>query len=116
MMFTLPVKEFYRKKLPAITQVNGMAEVQTVDKNQHTYFWRLLDKFEQITGSPILLNAPFNISHQPICSINEAIDNLVMNLDMDGLFIENYFFYKIKEKESIEYEHAEPILANVHNV
>ena len=51
----IPVKVEYRKKLPAITHVDGSARLHTVKKGHNALFYDLLDKFEEISEYPILL-------------------------------------------------------------
>ncbi len=96
MSFIVPVREQYRKLLPAVTHVDGAARVQTVDKDEHPYYWQLLNKFEEKTGLPILLNTSCNVRGQPIVStVKEAIEMLT-TIDIDALFIEDVLFSKVK--------------------
>lgn len=73
--------------LPAITHVDGSARVQTVDGKANPRFARLLEKFEERTGCPILLNTSFNMKDEPIvcspvdallCFVRSQIDTLVI--------------------------------------
>lgn len=94
MLFTAPVREEYRKMLPAITHVDGSARIQTVNKDDHKLYWDLLDKFEKISNIPILLNTSFNVKGQPIvCSPDDAIKTL-FSTDIDALFIEKFYVRK----------------------
>jgi carbamoyltransferase len=74
MLFTVPVREPARAKIPAVTHVDGTARVQTVSHSTNPLFWDLLSKFKQITGIPVLLNTSFNVNNEPIvCTPKDAI-------------------------------------------
>ncbi|MBL4641926.1 MAG: hypothetical protein JKX86_08905, partial [Verrucomicrobiales bacterium] len=76
-----------RSTLPAVTHVDGSARVQTVGRERHPFFWRLLKQFEQRTGCGVLLNTSFNVRGEPVvctpddayrCFVNTAIDWLAI--------------------------------------
>ena len=76
-----------RSTLPAVTHIDGSARVQTVGRERHPLFWRLLKQFEQRTGCGVLLNTSFNVRGEPVvctpddayrCFVNTAIDWLAI--------------------------------------
>jgi len=76
-----------RSTLPAVTHVDGSARVQTVGRERHPLFWRLLKQFEQRTDCGVLLNTSFNVRGEPVvctpddayrCFVNTAIDWLAI--------------------------------------
>jgi carbamoyltransferase len=76
--------------LPAITHVDGSARLQTVDRNVNPLFARLLEKFNERTGCPILLNTSFNMKGEPIvCSPADAFACFVRS-QLDALVIEGF--------------------------
>ncbi len=90
MLFTTQVRKAYREQLPAITHVDGSARVQVVSKEENPEFWILLNKFEDVSGMPVLLNTSFNLQGQPIvCTPTEAIDTFLSS-EIDVLAIGNY--------------------------
>jgi len=90
MLLVAQVRTVYRKQLPAITHVDGSARVQTVAKENHPGFWKLLNEFGKISGMPILLNTSFNVRGQPIVRTpTEAIDTFLA-AQIDMLVIGNY--------------------------
>lgn len=54
------------KAFPAITHVDGTARVQTVTQEQHPGLYKLLDKWQEATGCPMLLNTSLNIKGEPM--------------------------------------------------
>jgi carbamoyltransferase len=90
MLLVTRVREPFRQRFPSITHVDGSARVQTVAREDNRTFWRLLTKFGELSGSPILLNTSFNVRGQPIvCSPSEAIDTFLF-AKLDALAIGNY--------------------------
>jgi carbamoyltransferase len=61
--------------VPAIVHKDGTSRVQTVNKDQHIGLWRVLNKFYQATGVPMLLNTSLNIKGQPL--LNDSNDILL---------------------------------------
>lgn len=51
---------------PAITHLDGTARVQTVTREQHPGLYRLLEKWYNKTGCPMLLNTSLNIKGEPM--------------------------------------------------
>jgi carbamoyltransferase len=77
------------EKIPAVTHVDGSARHQTVSETSNPTFYRLIKKFYEITGVPVLMNTSLNGAAQPILeaeeqaleffSINNSIDAIVIN-------------------------------------
>ncbi len=73
--------------LGAVTHVDGTARVQTVRRQDHERFYRLIGAFGRRTGVPVLLNTSFNLAGDPIvetpadaidCFLKSEIDQLVI--------------------------------------
>jgi carbamoyltransferase len=60
------VQPHERKRLGAVTHVDGTARLQVVSRSVNALFWELLDAFGRVTGVPILLNTSFNNNAEPI--------------------------------------------------
>ena len=61
--------------IPSVVHVDGTSRVQTVNREQHRGLWRVLNKFYQQTGVPVLLNTSLNIKGQPLLNDkNDIID------------------------------------------
>ena len=80
--------DFPRCTIPSVVHVDFSARLQTIRREVHPDFHRLLTHFHQRTGVPILINTSFNVSGQPIvrtgaeawdCFVNTDVDLLVVN-------------------------------------
>ena len=61
--------------VPAITHVDWSARVQTVSEATNPRFHKLLTRFKELTGCPILVNTSFNVRGEPI--VNTASMRIV---------------------------------------
>lgn len=88
MLFVAPVKEKYRKLLPAITHQDNTARVQTVaDKTSFNY--AVLQAFQDLTGCAVLINTSFNVRGEPIVCTAEDAFRCFMATDIDTVVIGN---------------------------
>ena len=62
----------FPEEFPAIIHEDGTSRVQTVRKEEHPDLHKLLTKFYNETGCPMLLNTSLNIKGQPI--VNDEAD------------------------------------------
>jgi carbamoyltransferase len=66
MLFTHRVAPAWRDRIPAVVHVDGTARVQTVDRAAEPLLGRLLDRFEERTGLPVLVNTSLNTAGRPM--------------------------------------------------
>ncbi|CAN0572514.1 unnamed protein product, partial [Laminaria digitata] len=85
-----PVRADKREQIPAVTHVDGTARIQTVTKTANPRYWALLDKFEEKTGVPVLLNTSFNIQEPIVNTPEEAVDCFLRS-KADVLVMGDYF-------------------------
>lgn len=83
-----------RSTVPAVTHVDYSARVQTVDAVRHGRFYRLLRRFHETTGCPVLINTSFNIRGEPIVCTPEDAYFCFMSTGMDALVIEDCLLIK----------------------
>tara|TARA_B100000787_G_scaffold170242_1_gene165115 strand:- start:824 stop:2653 length:1830 start_codon:yes stop_codon:yes gene_type:complete len=91
-----------RSLIPAITHVDYSARVQTVNKNDNPIFYRLIKKFQNITGVPILVNTSFNVRDEPIVNSIEDAYKCFLKTDLDYLVCGNFFLEKSAQYEKIQ--------------
>jgi len=83
-----------RSSIPAVTHVDYSARIQTVHKETNLIFWKLLKKFKEQTGCPILVNTSFNVRGEPIVFSPSDAFKCFMGTDLDILIIEDYYLEK----------------------
>lgn len=96
-----------RSSIPAVTHVDNSARIQSVNKETNPLFHRLLTKFKEITGCPVIVNTSFNVRGEPI--VQSVLDayKCFMRTDMDFLIIGSFILKKDEQPEkvaSIEWE------------
>lgn len=94
MLHTFYVKEEFRKKLPAVTHVDGSSRIQTVREEQNPRYYKLLKEMEKRNGFPIVLNTSFNDAGEPIvCTPKDAV-KCYFATGIDYLVIGNFIVSK----------------------
>jgi carbamoyltransferase len=76
-----------RSTLPAITHVDYSARIQTVEREGNPLLYDLLLRFEQATGSGVLVNTSFNVRGEPIVCTPDDAYRCFMNTEMDYLIM-----------------------------
>jgi carbamoyltransferase len=89
-----------RSEVPAITHVDFSARVQTVTAEANGRYYRLLKKFYERTGCPLIVNTSFNIRGEPIVCTPEDAYRCFMGTHMDALVLENALLLKEEQPES----------------
>jgi carbamoyltransferase len=80
--------------VPAITHVDYSARYQTVDEQRHGRFYRLMRRFYDLTGCPVIVNTSFNIRGEPIVCTPEDAYRCFMATDIDCLVLEDLVLTK----------------------
>lgn len=89
MMKVFQIREERRGQIPAVTHVDGSGRLQTVYRHTNPRYYRLISKFDELTGVPILLNTSFNENEPVVCKPQEALD-CFLRTNMDVLVLENW--------------------------
>ena len=80
-------KEKY-DEIPAVTHVDGTGRLQSVDNEVSPRYHKLISKFAEKSGVPILLNTSFN-ENEPIVNKPEEALSCFLRTKMDMLVMEN---------------------------
>lgn len=91
-----------RSNLPAITHVDYSARVQTVDKHRHGRFYRLLRRFHERTGCPVIVNTSFNIRGEPLVQSPEDAYRCFKATSIDCLILEDHVLMKADQPAAEE--------------
>ena len=93
-----------RSEVQAITHVDFSARVQTVDATRHGRYYKLLRKFEDRTGCPVLINTSFNVRGEPIVCTPEQAHRCFMATNMDVLVLDRFVLLKDEQPGATEHE------------
>jgi carbamoyltransferase len=100
-----------RSTFPAITHVDYSARVQTVDEGRHGRFYRLMKRFEGLTGCPVLVNTSFNVRGEPIVCTPQEAYRCFLATDMDALVLEDFVLRKEQIPKAVTDAEREKYLA-----
>ncbi len=90
MLMVAPVKKEKQSVIPAVTHADGTGRLQTVHKETNPRYHRLVEKFGEKTGVPVVLNTSFNLKGEPIVTTPENAYNTFSKSGMDVLVLGNY--------------------------
>ena len=96
-----------RSSVPAITHVDYSARIQTVHKDTNSKYYKLISKFKEITGCPILVNTSFNVRGEPIVNTPEDAFNCFMGTDLDKLILGNCYLDKKKQNSDLKKDYSD---------
>jgi carbamoyltransferase len=66
MLFTHRVRPGWAERIPAVVHVDGTARIQTVDRREEPLMARCLERFEERTGVPVVVNTSLNTAGRPM--------------------------------------------------
>ncbi len=102
MLLVPKVREDKRSVIPATTHHDGTGRVQTVTDEDNGLYYRLIKKFGERTGVPVVINTSFNVRGEPIvCTPDDAYHTYV-HTGIDALVIGN--FVVTKKPDVVDYE------------
>ena len=98
MIRVTPVRAGMAERIPAVTHVDGSARLHTVSREVNPMYWRVLQRFGEKSGVPVLLNTSFNVRGEPIvCTPKEAIA-CFFNSGLDALILDRFLLRKTKRE------------------
>jgi carbamoyltransferase len=96
-----------RSAIPAVTHVDYSARVQTVDRDTHPRFHRLLTEFGRKTGCPVLVNTSFNVRGEPIVEGPADAFRCFMGTEIEVLVVGNYFLRKEEQDPALKRDYKD---------
>jgi carbamoyltransferase len=93
-----------RSQVPAITHVDCSARIQTVDPERHGRYYKILQRFKQKTGCPVIINTSFNVRGEPIVCTPQDAYRCFLSTNMDALVIENFVLRKSDQPQAKQHE------------
>jgi len=94
MILAAQVRPEKRKVIPSVTHVDGSARPQTVEEKINPLYWRLIDKFGERTGVPVIMNTSFNLRGEAIVNTPTDAIRTFFSSGMDALVIGSFLVEK----------------------
>jgi carbamoyltransferase len=93
MVMAYKIRPEQRERIPAVTHGDGTGRLQTVEREVNPLYWKLIHRFEEVTGVPVLLNTSFNENEPIVQTPAEAVD-CFLRTQMDVLSIGSFLLRK----------------------
>jgi carbamoyltransferase len=88
-----------RSEVPAITHVDYSARIQTVDGKFNERYYRLIKRFYEKTGCPVIVNTSFNVRGEPIVCTPQDAYRCFMRTEMDTLVMGDFILLKKEQPQ-----------------
>jgi carbamoyltransferase len=98
MVMAFPIREEKRALVPSVVHADGTGRLQTVEKDVNPLYWKLIRRFGELTGVPILINTSFNENEPIVRTPGEALD-CFLRTNMDMLVMGPYLLRKSENLE-----------------
>jgi carbamoyltransferase len=95
-----------RSDLPAVTHVDYSARIQTVHANTNPLYHRLISRFKDKTGCPVLVNTSFNVRGEPIVCTPEDAFRCFMGNELDLLVVGNCVLQKEEQNPDLKRDYS----------
>jgi len=95
------IKAHKRDLIPAVTHQDGTGRLQTVERDVNPLYWKLLKRFGELTGVPILVNTSFNENEPIVNTPAQAID-CFQRTNMDGLALGPFLVLKAANRKILD--------------
>ncbi len=90
MLLVPSVRPEAREKIPAVTHQDGTGRVQTVTEEHNPRYYRLIRRFGDLTGVPVLINTSFNVRGEPIVCTPQDAYHTFLNTGIDALVMGSF--------------------------
>jgi len=100
MIVTMNVRPEWRPRLPAITHADSTARVQAVRSEHAPNFHRIIRRFYERTGVPVVVNTSFNDNEPIVCRPEDAID-CFMRTNIDLLVLDGALYFRADNDQVI---------------
>ena len=94
MLMVVPVREKKQSVIPAVTHQGGTGRLQTVRRDLNPRYYRVVERFGEATGVPVLLNTSFNLRGEPIVNSPADAFNTFSNSGLDVLVLGQFVVRK----------------------
>ncbi len=87
MLMVARVRPERAAEIPAVTHVDGTGRLQRVNRDTNPAYYRLIERFGERTGTPVLLNTSFNLRGEPVVDTPAQALSTFAHSDIDALFM-----------------------------
>ena len=101
-LFGIDKLNVVRSTIPAVTHVDYSARVQTVHRETNPLYYELIERFNALTGCPVLVNTSFNVRSEPIVCTPEDAFRCFMGTEIDMLVVGNSVLRKEDQDPSLK--------------
>ena len=105
-LFGIDKLNIARSTIPAVTHVDYSARVQTVEEHVNPLFHRLLTRFKEKTGCPVLVNTSFNVRGEPIVCTPEDAFRCFMGNQLEWLIVGNCVLNKADQDSRLMQDYS----------
>jgi carbamoyltransferase len=99
MVMAYKIKAAQRDRIAAVTHNDGTGRLQTVEKDVNPLYWKLIKRFSEFSGVPVLLNTSFNENEPIVDTPAQALD-CFLRTQMDVLAMGPYLLLKTENQTS----------------
>jgi len=96
MLLVAPIPEDKRDDIQAVCHVGGTGRLQTIRREWNPAYYRVVEKFGEATGVPVLLNTSYNLRGEPIVTTPQNALNTFAKSDIDALVMGQFLVKKTK--------------------
>jgi carbamoyltransferase len=90
MLLAPNARDAVRDEVPAIVHVDGSARVQTVERQVEPLYHRLISRFHELAGVPLVLNTSFNGYGEPMVETPRDALDAMRSMSLDAVAIGDY--------------------------
>jgi carbamoyltransferase len=94
MITSFRVREDRAGEIPAVVHVDGTLRPQGVERETNPRYWRLIKRFEELTGVPVVMNTSFNVRGMPVVCTPEDAVKCFFDTGLDHLAIGSFLVSK----------------------
>ena len=106
-LFGIKKLNIKRSEIPAVTHVDYSARIQTVHEKTNPKYFKLIKKFKEKTGCPVIVNTSFNVRGEPIVNTPENAFNCFMGTELDKLVIGNCYLDKKIQDSNLKKDYSD---------
>ena len=111
MVVAYKIRPEKRAAIPAVTHGDGTGRLQTVERDVNPLYWKLIHRFDELTGVPVLINTSFN-ENEPIVNTPQEALACFLRTNMDVLAMGPFLLHK-SENLGKGSRSSEAVLSNV---